>query len=42
MITGNIVLDMLVGLLAASVGGAVTYGGYRLLTREPKHPNAKP
>lgn len=36
MMTGNIVLDMLVGLLAAAVGGALTFAGYRLLTREAK------
>jgi len=42
MITGSVVLDMVVGLIAAGVGGAVTYGAYWLLTRQPKDPQTRP
>ena len=39
--TGNFVLDFFVGLATAGLGAAFSYGVWRLLIDEPKHPHPK-
>jgi hypothetical protein len=35
--TGNIVFDFFLGLAYASIGGAITYAAWRLVTYKPTH-----